>query len=494
MIPNDGLESTPTGKGSGRRVVISSLSGLSSYLAIAIVATVSLRLVTTHLGPTTYGSFITAMTVFTTTAVFTDLGISTLTGREIAKNPGLVEAIVGHNLGLRLFLGALVIPVLSVAGFLVYGNSNRETAIGIVILSICIPFDSVKNVIFGYFMADIRNHFSYIINVVQKLIYLCGIVLVIVLNFGIYQILVAYSISAIAGSAIAFVIARYEIRVWPLFKVERWKPILKQSLSIGSIQVISSLYLQADIIILSLIGTRSEVGLYGLDYVIISLFIVLPAVIMTGFIPLIARADIREISSLVRMSLQWMSLLSVLVCVVTFLFARPMIGILAGLNFDGAVVPLRILAASTVISSLKIALGTACIAQDRQRRLILVSAVGLIANICANVVVIPYFGIIGAAWATFGTELLTVVGMAIVFKKEFGTSSRFVRLTLRPLLAGVASVAAFRVFTQPSSVNVKSAILLSPLLVVFYSLALWLFRGFPDGLVSVILRKLKSAR
>lgn len=477
-----------------RRVVVSSLSGFTSNIVVALLAVVSIRLVTAKLGPVHYGSFIIVMTFVTTGSLFADLGVGALTGREIASHPTRVERIIGDNLGLRLSLGTILIPLISIVGLILYGSSVRETSLGIALVSISIPFDAAKGVVFGYLIAEIKNHISYAINTLQQLVYLLGILTCALLNLGIFAFIAAYVTSVIFGSMVAVVVVRREIRVRPLFSPKRWRAIFVSSISLGIIQVINVIYLKADTLILSILGTRHQVGLYGLASVIISFLIGMPSIIMLSVSPIITRASNEQLPRLIRQSLQWMALFSVLVSGVTVFFAKAIIDTLAGSRFDGAVAPLRVLAVTLIFSSFNAVLGFACVARNVHQRFVVVSVLGLVVNVSANIWAIPRFGVVGAAWATFGSEILTLFGASLVFRSRFDFAPQLLRIAVRPLLAGVASLLALSWWFGTSVKSFASILVLSPLLLVLFLATLTALRGIPDGIASAMIARLRDKK
>ena len=94
-----------------RRIFVSTSSLFVANILIAALGALALRLMTHRLGPDSYGMFVTAGTFVSTWELLTDLGINALAGREIARNPNDAGNILSYNLGLRLSLSAMLIPI-----------------------------------------------------------------------------------------------------------------------------------------------------------------------------------------------------------------------------------------------------------------------------------------------------------------------------------------------------------------------------------------------
>jgi O-antigen/teichoic acid export membrane protein len=91
------------------------------------------------------------------------------------------------------------------------------------------------------------------------------------------------------------------------------------------------------------------------------------------------------------------------------LIASPLMLLIFGHEYGSAVAPLQILAGGALFVFTTWILHAAAISTNLDRRLLLTTVVGLSANVVLNVLLIPRWGISGAAWATVIAEALTVV-------------------------------------------------------------------------------------
>jgi hypothetical protein len=98
---------------------------------------------------------------------------------------------------------------------------------------------------------------------------------------------------------------------------------------------------------------------------------------------------------------------------------RPLIvALLFGGRYAPAVQPLQILAAGSVFVFATWILHAAAISTNLDRRLLLTTAIGLAANVALNIVLIPRYGISGAAWATVVAEGLTVFLLLVQLQRR----------------------------------------------------------------------------
>src|ERR1035441_2800713 len=341
----------------GLRVFISVLSGVSSSLIIALFGIMAVRIMTRHLGPTNYGLVVTAITFVTLATILTDLGVNSVTGREIAKNPDDAANILGHNLGLRLTLSlALIIPVVLV-GFYIYRDRPSQLHWAIAIIAIGIPFDSIRSVTSGFFVATIRNYITAAIAIINQIVYVAILIIAFRLHAGIMGCAYAYMLSTVIASATAITITCREVKLRPIFRGREWISIVRQSITIGAIQIVNLVYLKADSLLLSILTTPHAVGLYGIAYLIIGFMSMGPGFLMVSLMPLIARAEDTEVESLVRRAVGWLAAAGALVSCGTFLFAPAVVQLLAGPKFTGAILPVRVLGISCTFTYVNNAYG-----------------------------------------------------------------------------------------------------------------------------------------
>jgi len=89
--------------------------------------------------------------------------------------------------------------------------------------------------------------------------------------------------------------------------------------------------------------------------------------------------------------------------------AGPIVALLFGESYAPSVVPLQVLSAGALFVFCTWILHAAAIATNLDRRLLVTTAVGLGSNVTLNLLLIPRWGIAGAAWATVLAEAATVV-------------------------------------------------------------------------------------
>src|SRR5882672_9479473 len=119
-----------------------------------------------------------------------------------------------------------------------------------------------------------------------------------------------------------------------------------------------------------------------------------------------------------------------------FLLAHPLNHLLFGQKYDPSEPALRILSISLAIAFVNNAFIGALSASDRQRSFTWAAGWSLIANVALNFILIPFFGYIGASWATVLTEVVLGAAGWILTARYIGRIAVF-HMSWRTIIAGL---------------------------------------------------------
>jgi O-antigen/teichoic acid export membrane protein len=194
-------------------------------------------------------------------------------------------------------------------------------------------------------------------------------------------------------------------------------------------------------VLLSLVGSREAVGIYGLAYKVVDTIYVLPAFVTLTLLPEFARLtnDTRRRDELVEKASAVMQVAATALVVFAIAFADQIVAIAGGSAFDDAAAVLRILMVGVGLGFLRAVLTEALIAANRQLWLAYAMAALLAANVALNLALIPVLGARGAALAFAASEALALLLVLRLFRR-IGTAPRPRRL--RQLVLSGAAMAA----------------------------------------------------
>ena len=412
-----------------------------SKLAVAVLSIFTLRYSTQYLGADVYGQYATVVAYVTIFTLLTDLGLTAISSREIAKHPEDTDKIIGNSLAMRVLLSLIITPLIALGGWWLYAAKPGQVKVGIALMVLTLVFGSVQSVVSALFTAKHRNDIPAALTVINKFAYLICIVAAGSLGLGFYGFVYAAIITALVTAAIGTVWAARRIRLRPMFHFGHWKTMAKTSIPLGVIQIINLLYYKVDTVMLSVMRSPREVGLYTIAYGIIDVIVTIPSMFMTSLMPSLAVADKQRLEALVQRAFYLLAFAAVPVGVGGALLSHEIIPLISTHEFLEAATPFAVLALGAGFSYLNAVFGFASVAVNKQSRLLKVSVMTLVLNIIINLFTIPHFGVFGAALATLITELIACVGVYAVFSRQTGIHVRFVALW-KIALAGLAMVPA----------------------------------------------------
>ena len=421
------------------RVAASTVAVVAANTVVAALGALALHVMTHRLGASTYGELVSVLAFISATLLFADLGINTYSGREIAKRKNDAADILGQNLGLRLVMSAILMPtVLGLALLFPHSNSVRTAGIAITVLTI--PCEAIRAVSMSYYVATIQNYKTAIITLLTQVIYISGAITAIDLGYGIVGCFVAYDIAMIATAAIAFIAVRRSVPFLPRFSVSLWRGILGQSLGIGAIQIVNVLYLRMNALMLTAMTTYHTVGQYGVAAAIVTYLLVVPNAFMLSMMPLLVASPIDRLTGIVNRACIFMAIAGVLAVTGTICLAHDVISVIAGPDFEAATPILQILSISVLFTCLTSVFTYSSFSRDRHRRLLLVSASGLVSNILLDFILIPTYGARGVAAATVLVEFFILVGTYVMFRNRVGDHFSAWWPVGRVLFAGIVTL------------------------------------------------------
>jgi O-antigen/teichoic acid export membrane protein len=421
------------------KIAFGTLSQIASRLAIAALSIFTLRYATTYLGAETYGIYATIIAYVTIFTLLTDLGLTAICSREIAKRPDDTEKIIGNGLAMRVLLSLALSPLIALGGFWLYATKPEEVKIGIALMVLTLLFGSIQSVTSALFTARNRSDLPALLNVINKAAYLLAIVAAGMLGLGLYGFIYAAIIAAMLSAGLSAYWAAKQLRLRPQFHLNHWKAMAVMSLPLGIIQIINMLYYKIDSIMLSVMRSPAEVGLYAIAYGIIDVVVSVPSMFMTSLMPTLATATKAQLQSIVQRAFELLAFFAVPIAIGGALLSREVILLISSNAFIGAATPFAILVVGAAFSYLNSVFGFASVALNKQGRLLKVSIITIILNVLINLLLIPRYGVTGAATATLITEIVACIGVYAIFSRQTGIRVKGVKVLVF-LAAGLLMV------------------------------------------------------
>jgi O-antigen/teichoic acid export membrane protein len=479
------------GHGASRLVAYNTLVQVVGRVVSMALAVMTLRLTTTYLGPTPYGAVVTATALLTLFSTVTDWGLTTIAGRDMSRRPEQAEEILGLNLAMRLVASVVVTPFVVLVGFLIYRAHDATVRQAIAVMSVTLIFTSVQATLTAVFVARVRNDLTAAIEVITRLALLVALIVIIRLDSGYMGYLVATVALSVFGCLLTYPLARRYLRIRWLFAPRRWLEQWRVALPLGIVQAVNVVYYKIDSLLLSLLRDPTQVGYYGVAYRVVDLIMAVPGFFMLALLPSLASADHERLRHLTQQAFDVLVVLAVAILAVGIPLSRGVVLAAAGREFISAGAPLAVLLIGAAASYVNAVYGNSLVAIDEQRRLVGLT-IGLTTfNIVLNIVLIPVFGLVGAAAATSCSELLSMLIVVRLFRRATGLTLRYSAVA-RCLVAGGVTVLAWilatRLHVVATTPGVVATVFTGAGLLGVYVAVLALVRGLPIAALLSALR------
>lgn len=405
------------GRTAGQRVAVSTVfQGLAKAVVFPL-SFLAVSLSTRYLGQQRFGELTTIGVYLGFLTIVTEWGLPAWTVRALAREreEGR-ERLSGAMLGLRLLIAAAgTLVALAISFALPYPMIVRA---GIAVGAAAVLANTAASAIGPIMQTELKMGYPALADVARTVVYVAAILAAIGLSAGVLGFVGATIAGALAALAITYVGAR---RLMPvMLRVDRrlWRAALASSLALGAALFVHTIYFRVDTVLLSVLKTQADVGVYGFAYRFYEVLLVLPTIFTASVLPVVARdfaipgADLKQA---LQRSLDFVVLAGLPISVGGIVLAPQLTRFLAGSKFADSATPLRILLAGLVFSFVAALIGTLMIAADRQVTGLFLSLSILVINVALNLALIPPYGYDAAAVLTSASEAaVAAAGLLIV--------------------------------------------------------------------------------
>ncbi|QQS21015.1 MAG: flippase [Candidatus Moraniibacteriota bacterium] len=409
-----------------RRIAYNVVFNSIAKIASTVLALVAIGFITRYLGKEGFGDYATVLAFFSLFSSLADLGLSTLLAREISRKDAPEPTIIGNVLALRLGTSASVFLIALVfIPFLPYGSDLR---LGIALAAASFLVASSSGILNGIFQKRLIMFQVAAIELTGKVLQLGIIILAVFFDWGFIAIVSALFASLFWNAISVYIFARRAISFHLSFDVSFWKSFLRESAPIGLISIVTFTYFKMDTIFLSVLQGSADVGIYNAAYKIIENLTFFPAMIAGLVLPLFSRYILQEPEKFRIVADKTFKVFVAFAAPLSiggFFLAEDLARLIGGSEFVESAAPLRFLIFALGAIFFGNFFNAILIAGNKQKYLLIVlSGVALI-NIAANLVLIPQFSYMAAAFTSLGTESLVAFATAFLASKLLGYRPSF---------------------------------------------------------------------
>jgi len=375
---------------------------LDTLLRIALVVGLNAAM-TRSLDPTEFGTLRTAMAFVGLASAFSNLGLAGILVRELARAPEDANEILGTTSVLYAAGAFSSIAMCAGLGYRLYADDLSKLLL-VLILTLGVFFHPAR-VYDRWFQYRVRSKVAVIAKGVASVGSMVGMFVAAFLKAPVWVFAaVAVSDMVLSGIALAIVGAfRKDVPSKLTFSWTRAKYLLSESWPLVLSVVAARIYLKLDQVMIDQMLDEATVGLYAAAADVSERWYFIPTAIAASALSgMVTRLkDDREKYEAQRQDLyDLMVLMAAGIVVVVWVCAEPLMQLAYAPDPAGAAAVLRVhILACPFIFMAKV-LSKAIVAEGYVRFSIVRHSAGAVVNVVLNLLLIPRYGALGAAWAT----------------------------------------------------------------------------------------------
>lgn len=393
------------------------------------------------LGAAEYGAFSYALSIAAFLTIFSDLGISPVITKEVARSRERVDVTLGTAVILK---GLLVLVNAGILLFILPLVSRLPEANTLFpLLFFVFAFDSFRELGFAISRA---------FETMEREAYAKVILNMAVAGLGFAFLALAPSARSLMWAYVGGTAIGLAATVWLLrgqlqqisfsFSLMALWRFFKQALPIGLLGILGAIAINTDMIMIGWWEDAAQVGYYAAGQKIILLLYVAPTLLSSAAFPVfsrLAKSDSAYFRVIFEHILAATYLLAFPIAIGGALTAPELIDLLFGTAYAPAALTLQILFLTILVVYPSTIIPNALFAHDKQNYFLIFTAIGAFGNALLNWFFIPQFGIAGAAIATVVAQLIAnaFIWMRMKQTLPFAIVGRLGRIVVATICMGV---------------------------------------------------------
>lgn len=353
--------------------------------------------------------------------ILSALGIGTVGIREIAKNKGdkqdlqktFSQLFTINTISTTIALVALLIAMHTVPRL----RENYD-----------LMWIGVLKLVFNYLLIEWffkgLEDFKYVTNrtILVRCLYVLSVFVFVRTTNDVSTYYFLTSATIVVNAIINLVYARRFIKFKLCFS--SLKEQTKSVCTLGVYNILTSLYTTFNVAYLGFVSSETQVGYYTtstkIHTIILMAFTAVTGVMMPRMASILSEKKYSEYERLIKKSVLILFVFSIPCIIFIEVFAPLIIKIIAGSGYEGAILPLRIIAPLVLIIGFEqILITQSLMPMGKDKAVLINSIIGAIVGITANLIFVPYLASIGSAIVWLLSEIAVMLSAFYFFKREW---------------------------------------------------------------------------
>ncbi len=360
-----------------------------------------------NLLPSGFGKISFAQVIITYFGFISNMGLSTLGIREIAKDHNQLKKYIENIVSLKLILGIIAYSCLLLFVFLLPKPLELKTLIlsyGLLIFSSALYMDWV-------FKGIEKMEIVAFARIIQVGFYFGFVFLWIKTSEDIMKVplflFISFSLAVLFLGGMLI-----KEKFIPKIDIKFWKKILKEAFPIGFSVVMVQIYYNIDTVILGFMREDQEVGWYSAAYRIVLFVLGFAFFFGESIFPSLSQISSKNLhitKKFITATHKIVLLAGLPVTIALFILGPNIISLIYGPNYYPSIIAFQVLVWSISTVFFTIPFAYSLLAFGKQKYYMYSLSLGAVFNIVLNLFLIPRYGIMGASVTTVISGILVLI-------------------------------------------------------------------------------------
>ncbi|MCD7781683.1 MAG: flippase [Methanosphaera sp.] len=410
------------------------ISQVISYLLAFIYTLYSAR----YLGTKDYGIISFATSIAGLFSIFTDLGLSTLTIREVAKDKSRTYKYLGNHGSIKFILSIVTMILLIISVNVISYNEVTRQVVYLIGASTII--NAFSGTFTSMFRAYEQMEYQSISEILNASIMFIGILLCVFTGQSVIAVALVYVITNTIVLIYNFLMCTRNYGLIHFqFDFKFWKYLIYTAFPLAITSIFALISFRMNTILLNMLTTSAVVGEYSAAFNLMQALIFIPTVYSTAILPIFAKFYVEDKSKLdysYKKSLKYLSILSIPISMGTSILSDDIIYFMYGSAYANTIPILRLIIWALPAIFLSYILGNSIASINKQHETVKATFVCLLISTIGNFIFIMAFNGVGAAMITVINEVSMVVFYIYIMNK-YGYNVPVLEVIIKPLIASI---------------------------------------------------------
>lgn len=372
-----------------------------------------------YLGPSHYGVLSFGLAWVALFSAFGQLGLENIVVRDVVSDRGSEAEILGTATALR-FIGGLIVVIGSSALYGIFYSFDNRTQLAVIVLAGLAQVFLAAEVIDWWFRSRVEWRYVFRARVIAFIIATVSTIICLISGLGVVWIAAMTLLNAamLAGFLLIEWLRHSKRKQSWKARATRAKTLLLDSWPAILSGLAIMVYMRIDQIMIGSMMTEADVGVYSVAVKLSEVWYVIPLAITQSVMPSIVSARKSQNGSYEQRLIKLTALLfwsSFIVAILVTFTGPSLITILFGHEYRLAGEVLRVHFWAGIFVALGVGISQWYIAENLLQISLYGTIAGALINVLLNLVLIPEFGISGAAFSTVGSYFVAAYLPAACF-------------------------------------------------------------------------------